>query len=94
MRKLVLGLAAAATVLTVAPALAQFDVRAGDAGVSVRVGERDHWRGDRWRDHDRGVVIRRHHGVFARGGDDCRTVIIRKRLPDGSMMVRKSRRCD
>ena len=89
MRKLVLGIAAAATVLTVAPALAQFDVRGGDRGVSVRIGERDNWRG-----HDRGVVIRQDRGVYARGGDDCRTIIVRKRLPDGSMAVRKTRRCD
>ena len=89
MRKLVLGVAAAATVLSVAPALAQFDVRAGDSGVSVRVGERDHWRGRHWND-DRRVVVR--PGVFAT--DDCRTITVRKRLPDGSVVVRKSRRCD
>jgi hypothetical protein len=94
MRKLVLGLAAAATVLTVAPALAQFDVRAGGDGVSVRVGERDHWRDrDHWRgrhwNNDR-VVIRR-PGVFA---SDCRLVTVRRQLPDGSVVVRKSRRCD
>jgi hypothetical protein len=88
MRKLVLGLAAAACVLTVAPALAQFDVRAGGDGVSVRVGERDHWRGRHWND-DR-VVVRR-PGVFA---SDCRLVTVRRQLPDGSVVVRKSRRCD
>ena len=90
MRKLVLGLAAAATVLTVAPALAQFDVRGGDRGVSVRVGERDHWRGRHW-DDDRRVVIRR-QGVYASG--DCRTVTVRRHMPDGSVVVRKTRRCD
>lgn len=91
MRKLVLGIAAAATVLTVAPALAQFDVRAGDGGVSVRVGERDNWRGRHWDDRD--VVIRRHRGAFARG-DDCRTITVRRHLPDGSVVVRRTRRCD
>ena len=91
MRKLVLGIAAAAAVLTAVPAFAQFDVRAGEGGVSVRVGERDHWRDRNFRD-DRRVVIER-RGLYARG-DDCRTIIVRKRLPDGSRMIRKMRRCD
>jgi hypothetical protein len=85
MRNLFLGIAAAAAVLTAVPALAQVDIRAGDRGVSVRVGERDHWR------EDRRVIERR--GLYARG-DDCRTITVRRRLPDGSMMVRKTRRCD
>ncbi len=26
--------------------------------------------------------------------DDCRTIIVRKRLPDGTRVTRKTRRCD
>jgi hypothetical protein len=94
MRKLVFGITAAAAVLTTAPAFAQLDVRAGEGGVSVRMGERGHWRDRHW-DDDRRVIIRRKHGVFARDYDeDCRTIIVRRRLPDGSVVVRKMRRCD
>jgi hypothetical protein len=89
MRKLVLGVAAAAAVLSAAPAFAQVDVRAGERGLSVGIGERDGWRDRRWDDRD--VVIRR--GVYARG-DDCREITVRRRLPDGSMMVRRTQRCD
>ena len=89
MRKLVVGVVAAAALLSAAPAFAQFDVRAGERGLSVGIGERDHWRDRRW--DDRGVVSRR--GVYARG-DDCREITVRRRLPDGSMMVRRTQRCD
>jgi hypothetical protein len=87
MKKLALGVVAAATVLTVVPALAQVDVRAGDRGVSIGIGEREHWR---HRDRDRVIIKRR--GVFA--SDDCRTVTVRRHLPDGSVVVRRTRRCD
>jgi hypothetical protein len=90
MRKLVLGVTAAATVLTAVPALAQVDIRAGDRGVSVGIGERSGWRDRNW-DDDRRVTIRR-RGVYA--SDDCRTVTVRRHMPDGSVVVRKTRRCD
>jgi hypothetical protein len=84
MRHLVLGIAAATAVLTAVPAFAQVDIRAGDRGVSVGIGDRDRdW-------HERRVI--RRHGVFAR--DDCRTVTVRRHLPDGSVVTRKTRRCD
>jgi hypothetical protein len=85
MKKLLISLAAAATVLTAAPAFSQVGFYAGDRGIGIEVGrDRDHWRGDRW---NRG----RHYGWYR--GDDCREVTVRRRLPDGSVVVRRVERC-
>jgi len=83
MRKLVMGLAAAATLMTAAPAMAQFGFRAGDDGVSIGVGR------DRDYDHDWGY--RRHHAWYR--GNDCRDVTIQRQTPYGSV-TRHIRRCD
>jgi hypothetical protein len=80
MRNLLISIVAAATVLTAAPAFAQFGFRAGDDGVSFRVG-RDY---DDW-------GYRRHYGWR---GDDCRDVTVRKRNWDGTIVTRHIRRCD
>jgi hypothetical protein len=87
MRKLALGLVAAATVLTAAPAMAQH-FGYGDRDFSVRIGPGAD-RGDRWDRWDRP----RHHGYYARGGD-CRFITERRRRPDGSVVVRRIRDCD
>jgi hypothetical protein len=78
MRMLLISITAAATLVSAAPAVAQFGFRAGDDGVSVRVG-RNH---DDW-------GYRRH---WYR--DDCREVTVRRRAPDGSIVTRHIRRCD
>jgi hypothetical protein len=78
MRMLLISIAAAATLVSAAPAVAQFGFRAGDDGVSVRLGrDRDDWG------------YRRH---WYR--DDCREVTVRRRAPDGSIVTRHIRRCD
>jgi hypothetical protein len=84
MKKIVLALAALGT-LAATPVFAQ--------GLDIRVG------GDRDR-----AVVREHDGDRDRGreegfrhrewrGSDCRMTVIRDRRPDGSVVVRKIRRC-
>lgn len=91
MRSLAFGMAAAAALLVAAtaPSFAQrLDVDPG--GVSVGVGP-DH-RGDRYME---GRGERYFHGrneYYGRG--NCRTVSIQKRLPNGSLVTRRSRTCD
>lgn len=91
MRKLLIGAVAAASVLTAAPAFAQVGFYAGENGVGVRVGpQRDYYRDrDRW-DYrgDRGW----RRGYY-RSHAECRDVTVRRRLPDGSVVVRRSRTC-
>jgi hypothetical protein len=79
MRTLILCAAAAATLAVAMPAYAQVEIRAGERGVGVRVGEdRDHVRGRRVYARERG----------------CREITVRKTLPNGDRVVRKTRKCD
>jgi len=86
MKKLLISIAAAATLLTAAPAVAQ--VVFEGPGVGIRVGpDRDYYRDDsRAYGWDRG----RHYGWRERG---CRTVTVRERLWDGTVVVRTRERC-
>jgi hypothetical protein len=87
MKKLLIGLAAAATMATVftaTPAASQIGFYADGPGVDVRIGrDRDDWR---WRDRR----FHRHYGFYR---DGCRTVTVRERLWDGSVVVRRRERC-
>ena len=94
MRKIIIGLAAAGLLVSAAPAFAQIGVEVGPGGVGVGIGrDRDRdYRRDRvyeerrvYRDGDR-----RYRAYGAGGG--CR-VSIRKRLPDGSVVIRRINRC-
>jgi hypothetical protein len=88
MKKLLICMAAAATVMTAAPALAQVGFYADGPGVDIRIGrDRDHWRGG-WHE---GRDYRRHYGFYR--GDGCREVTVRERLPDGTVVVRRRERC-
>ena len=79
MKKLLISIAAAATLMTAAPAMAQVGFRAGDDGVSIGVGrDRDDWGYSR-------------HWYRS---DACRDVTVQKRALDGSMVTRHIRRCD
>jgi hypothetical protein len=78
MRKLAFGIAAATTVVTAAPAIAQVVVR--EEVVRVAPGY------DRW---DRP----RHREYFARGRD-CRFITERRVRPNGTVVVRRIRECD
>ena len=98
MRKIIIGLAAAGLLVTAAPALAQIGVDVGPGGVAVGIGrDRDRdYRRDRvyeerrvYRDGDR--YEGRGYRTYGAGGG-CR-VSIRKRLPDGSVVIRRINRC-
>jgi hypothetical protein len=85
MKRLVYAIAALAC-LTAAPVL----ITAADAQVSIGVG-RD-GPTVRFGPDDRAMDRGRHSG--SRNWDDCREVTVKKRLPDGSMSVHTTRRCD
>ena len=74
---------AIATVASVVMANAQVSIRAGDNGVGVRLGDthRHHYRPH-------------HHGYYAYGRADCRTVTVRKHRPNGTVVVTRTRVCD
>jgi len=91
MRASLFVLAAAAVLAVAVPgssASAQ-GVTVEGPGVGVRVGEPDRWRERRWRE--------RHEGRYYRDretyGEGCRTVTVRSRAPDGSVVIRKRSTC-
>jgi hypothetical protein len=85
MRASLFVLAAATMLAAAVPAssVSAQGVRIEGPGVGVRVGEPDRYR-------ERGRVYRERDTI---GGPGCRTVTVRERLPDGSVMVRKKTRC-
>jgi hypothetical protein len=89
---------AAATVLAVAApasiASAQ-GVAIEGPGVGVRVGEPDRFREDRFRERRFGEERRiyRDRDRVTVGGEGCRSVTVKKRLPDGSVVVRRRSSC-
>jgi len=88
MRASLLALAAATLLAAAAPAstASAQGVRIEGPGVGVRVGEpgyREHRWGERRFYDDRATV----------GGPGCRSVTVRKRLPDGSVVVRRRSSC-
>jgi hypothetical protein len=89
MKKVLIGLFAAATLFAVsAPAMAQ-DFRMGGPGVSVRIGD-----GDRGYRHNNRRDYRGHYGHSRRYvRDTCREVVVRKRLPNGTTVIRRTQRC-
>jgi len=108
MKTLALG-AIAAVLLFATPSFAQdVRIRAGEGGVSVRTDEgRPGWRGDRRPDRDRDsrrawrgdggserVIIRDRRPdrlVFRERG--CRTMTVRSERPNGTVTIRRERRC-
>jgi hypothetical protein len=90
MHKILISLAAAGVLLTAAPAMAEgVGVSIGERGVSVGVGDRD-------RDvrRDRGESRRVYtDGYRSYGRGDCREITVKKRMPDGTVVIRKSQRC-
>jgi hypothetical protein len=99
MKIAVLG-ALGAALLLATPSFAQdVRIRAGEGGVSIRADDgRDGRRGDRrWRG-DRGpdrVIIRdrRPGRVVIRERGNCRNVTIRSERPNGTVVIRRERRC-
>ena len=93
MRATLLGLAAAAIIATAAPvsSVSAQGVTVEGPGVGVRVGERDHWRDRGFRDRD-DVRIHRRDRVTV-GGGGCRSVTVKERRPDGTVVVRRRSTC-
>ena len=90
MKKLFCAIAALAC-LTAAPALitpadAQVSIGIGNDGPGIRVGRDDDWRMRRGEHRDR------YYG--SRNQADCREVTVQTRRDDGSVVTRKTRRCD
>ena len=84
MRKLVIGIIAAGTLMAAAPAVAQVVIEG--PGVGLRVGPEPYYRDyDRW---DRGP-----YHSYAWRERECRTVTVRERMPDGRIVVRTRERC-
>lgn len=91
MRATLLAIAAATLLAGAMPAstASAQGVTVEGPGVGVRIGEPR--RFNRWHDEDRyGYRFRDRATV---GGPGCRTVTVRERLPDGSMMVRRRSSC-
>ena len=81
MHKLLISFAVAGVLLTAAPAVAEpLGVSIGERGVSVGTDR------DRARRSDRIVTD-------GRGRSDCSQVTVKKRMPDGTVVIRKSERC-
>jgi hypothetical protein len=96
MRKIVMGLAAAGVLLTAVPAFSQIGVDIGPGGVGVDVGRDRDYRRDRvyedrrvYREGDR--YEGRRYRTYGEGRG-CR-VTVRKRLPDGTVVIRRINRC-
>jgi len=77
MRKIALIVAAGC--LLAAPAA----VQPASAETSVRIGVNDGWRYPAYRSHAAVVVDRPH----------CRTVTVRTKRPNGTVIIKKQRRC-
>jgi hypothetical protein len=91
MKYLSLGALAAALLFTT-PSFAQdLRIRAGEGGISVRAGDdRPGYR--RHRGPDR-VIIRERRAPRVVVRERCRNVVIRTERPNGTVVVRRERRC-
>ena len=84
MLNILISLATAGILLSAAPAVAQdIGVSIGERGVSVGAE----------RDHDRDFRGDRYEGRTAYDRSDCRETTVKKRMPDGSVVIHKSQRC-
>ncbi|WP_296579846.1 hypothetical protein [Phreatobacter sp.] len=96
MKLIALG-ALAATLLFSAPTFAQdLRIRAGEGGISVRSGDdrRDDRRSYRRdRGPDRVIIRERRSERFNRGRERCRDVTVRTQRPNGTIIIRRERRC-
>jgi len=91
MKYLSLGALAAALLFTT-PSFAQdLRIRAGEGGISVRAGgDRPGYR--RHRGPDR-VIIRERRAPRVVVRERCRNVVVRTERPNGTVVIRRERRC-
>lgn len=95
MRKVLLGLIAAATLGVAAPASAQVYFGADPGGVGVQVGPIGAGVGPRYGDDDWRYRHHRHRGYRAYAyGEDCRVIRSRTVTPSGRVIVRTRQICD
>jgi len=89
MRATLLAIAAATVLAGAVPAstASAQGVRIEGPGVGVRVGEPDRYRERHWREE------RFHRDRVTVGGEGCRTVTVRERLPDGTRVTRRKSTC-
>lgn len=82
----------AAALLVSAPSFAQdLRIRAGEGGVRIRAEDsRAGWRRDRGPDR---VIIRERRGPRVIVRERCRNVVIRTERPNGTVVIRRERRC-
>ncbi|MFN6952638.1 MAG: hypothetical protein ACK4NE_08640 [Albidovulum sp.] len=92
MKYLSLG-ALAATLLFATPSFAQdLRIRAGEGGISVRAGEdRPGYR--RGRGPDREIIRERRSERYGRSRERCRDITVRSERPNGTVVIRRERRC-
>jgi hypothetical protein len=62
-------------------------------GMGVRVGEPDRYRERRGEDERRYGEGRHYRDRATVGGEGCRTVTVKKRMPDGSVVIRRKSSC-
>ena len=85
MKTALIGLLALTGVALATPTLAQ-GVSFDAPDVHVGVGDRGYYRDGDWR-------WRHRHGYYAYGSADCRTVTVKHRRWDGTVVVERERRC-
>ncbi|MDP3545137.1 MAG: hypothetical protein Q8S29_03065 [Phreatobacter sp.] len=92
MKYLSLG-ALAATLLFATPSFAQdLRIRAGEGGISVRAGEdRPGYR--RGRGPDRVIIREGRSERYGRSSERCRDITVRSERPNGTVVIRRERRC-
>jgi hypothetical protein len=87
MRATLLGLAASTLLLATVPTanVSAQGVSVDVPGVGVRIGDPDrhHWRERHYRDRD----------TYGYSEERCRTVTVRERRPNGSVVIRKRSSC-
>jgi hypothetical protein len=88
MRASLLAVAAAAVLAAAVPSAPGFaqGVSVDVPGVGVRIGDPDRRR-------DRDVYRERRRERITVGGEGCRTVTVKERLPNGTTVIRKKSSC-
>ena len=88
MRASLLAVAAAAVLAAAVPSAPGFaqGVSVDVPGVGVRIGDPDRRR-------DRDVYHERRRERITVGGEGCRTVTVKERLPNGTTVIRKKSSC-
>jgi hypothetical protein len=92
MRALLFFIAATAALMAAVPvsSVSAQGVTIEGPGVGVRVGNQDRYRERGWREERREG---RHYRDRATVGEGCRTSTVKKRMPDGSVIVRRRSSC-